>query len=154
MPFTLVHGLAAFLLVLPFTRDKKLLLLAFIGGLTPDMDGLPILFDQNLFYQLHHVITHPLIAGIIFALIVAFLLTHFLKMDFRPSVLFFFLGFVSHIVTDLLFTNWPIPLFFPFYNAEFSYPIFLTYSLFFSVAITLLAVIAIVWLLLSKKAVV
>lgn len=138
MPFTLAHGIISFFLAKPFVKGKEFLALAFIAGMTPDLDGLPILFNTSLFYQVHHEITHPLVTGLIMGVIAALIARQFFKMDAVKSFAIFMAGFLSHLLADLFFTNWPIKLFKPFSEAEFSSPLPIEYGIAFSAIVMLL----------------
>ncbi len=129
MPFTLVHGVISFFVLSFFTKDRRLWLLAFIAGMLPDIDGFPILWDMELFYAIHHELLHPLIYGIVLGIPAALLLNYFFKIDKAKSLLVFATAFMLHPVFDVFFTNWPVKLFWPLYNEQFSYPFFIDYNL-------------------------
>ncbi len=128
MPFTLIHGLLSYFLVCFFTKDKRLRFLGFAAGTLPDLDGIPILFDMELFYAIHHELFHPPIYGIILAIPVALVLGHFFKMDKVKTFAVFAASFILHPLTDVLFTNWPVKLLWPFSEEQFLYPIFIEYN--------------------------
>lgn len=128
MPFTLIHGALAFFFVSFFTKDKRLWILAFCAGMLPDIDGVFILFDRQLFYSLHHEILHPLIWAPALGLAIAFVASHFLKMDFKGSLAVFAFSFALHPVVDVFFTDWQVPLLSPFSFQQFSMPVFVDYN--------------------------
>jgi len=128
LPFTLIHGLIAFLIVALFTKDKRLLALAFWAGMMPDLDGLPILFNLDLYYAIHHELLHPLIYGVIFGVLFAFFLKRAAKMDFGKSFVVFASSYMLHPLTDVIFTNWPVKLFWPLSQEQHSWPILIEQS--------------------------
>lgn len=128
MPFTLFHGLIPYFIASFFTKNKKYWLLAFAGGIMPDLDGIPILFDLDLYYKIHHEFFHPPIFGVALALPAAFFSNRFLGLKKFSSAIAFALGFVLHSITDVLFTDWPVKLLWPLSSQQFSYPIFVKYN--------------------------
>ena len=128
MPFTLVHGAIAFFLLSFFTKDKRLWALAFVAGMLPDIDGFPILWDMELFYAIHHELLHPLIYGVVMGIPVALLLHHFFKTGRAQAFLVFAASYMLHPIADVLFTNWPVRLFWPVFSQEFSYKTFIEYN--------------------------
>ncbi len=128
MPLTLVHGVISFFALSFFTKDRRLWLLAFVAGMLPDLDGLPLLWDIDLFYALHHELLHPLIYGIILGIPLALLLNHFLKIGRIRAFAIFAAAYMLHPLGDVLFTNWPVRLLWPFISQEFSYPVFINHN--------------------------
>jgi len=107
--FTLIHALQAYLIAAVFTKDSKLRLVSFIGGLLPDLDGIAYLFNTGLYYKYHHEILHPPLAGLAVALAILYLYEK--KSEDRKGIAaFFMLGFLVHVVGDIFTTNWPINL--------------------------------------------
>lgn len=128
MPFTLVHGLVSYFVVCFFTKDKKLRALGFAAGMLPDLDGVPVLFDLELFYRVHHELFHPPIYGILLAVPAAMILGRFFEVNPLKSFAVFAFSFALHPVTDVLFTDWPVRLLWPFSQEEFIYPVFVQYN--------------------------
>ena len=141
MPFTLIHGLIPYFMVLPFTKSKKLRLLAFVAGMLPDLDGIPLLFDMNLYYQLHHELFHAPIYGLLLAIPIAILLSKYFGMNRNKAAIVFAAAFISHPLTDVLFTNWPVKLLWPISSQQFSYSIFINYNWLLATAITIALII-------------
>lgn len=107
--FTLIHALQAYLVAAVFTKDSKLRLFSFIGGLLPDLDGITYLFDKELYYRYHHEILHPPLVGLAVALAMLYLYER--KTEGRNgAAAFFMLGFLTHVVVDIFTTNWPVNL--------------------------------------------
>jgi hypothetical protein len=140
----LIHLLLAFLIAYALTKNWKYRLLAAFGGIIPDIDGIHILFDLDTYYAIHHVIAHPPFAGFLLGIAVvavfpfvnkhiietvifpkkssnAFIKTY-RKEPFKviPAYAFFMVGFFIHNIADIIGTNWPINLLYPFgvFNAS------------------------------------
>ena len=122
MPFTIIHGLISYFAVCLFSRDKRLRLLAFAAGILPDLDALGILFGMDYYYQFHRTLFHPLLYAIVFAIPISFALNKFLKIPKIKSFIVIAVAFALHIATDLLFTSWPIRVFWPFSQQQFTFP--------------------------------
>ena len=119
MPFTLFHGIIGYLSAIPFTKDPKIRFLAFAAGILPDLDGLPVLYNNELYHQIHHAWFHPPIYGIFFGLLfvtLAFLYYKKYNLPFQYLKTFgiFFLAFSLHPLTDIISSNWAINIFYPF----------------------------------------
>ncbi len=111
--FTLIHALQAYLVAAILTRNPRPRLVSFLGGLFPDIDGITYLFNGELYYKYHHEILHPPLAGLAVALAIFYLYEK--KSAGRAgSAAFFMLGFFTHILGDLVSTNWPINILAPF----------------------------------------
>ena len=141
MPLTPFHGLIPYFLATIFTKEKRYWLVAFIGGVLPDLDGIPILFDLNLFYLIHHELFHQPIYGIILAIPVVFIAAKYFKMDKLKTAVLFAGGFALHGLTDVLFTNWPVKLLWPFSSEQFSSPMFIEYNFLLAASLTLLLIL-------------
>jgi len=137
MPFTLFHGMLSATAAALFTRYWRLIAIAFLGGCIPDLDGVPILFDLNLYRQLHHVLLHPPVYGLVFGAIVAFALWKMYLMDWKLVLAAFFAGYALHSITDLFFTDWPIRMLWPLSEQQFSYPVLMQYNIPFALAVGL-----------------
>lgn len=124
MPFTLVHGLVPYLGASALTKDWKLRLLAFLAGMAPDLDGIPLLFNMGLYRALHRELFHQPVWGLVLAIPVALFLHKYYGMDVKKSAVVFAIAFISHPVTDLFFTGWPIRMLWPFSTQLYSFPAF------------------------------
>ena len=122
MAFTLIHGLISFLIVSRFTKNKGLRKLAFIAGMLPDLDGIPLLFDLSLYYQIHHEWFHQPIYGIILGIPIALILNKYFKLDKTKVFLVFAFSFIFHSITDLVTTSWPVKMFWPFSQEMHAFP--------------------------------
>ena len=142
----LTHLLIAWLIANLVATDARTRRLALIAGTIPDIDGFPVLFNQDLFLSMHHTFAHTLVFGIAVSSILAL----FVKkrgLGFAT----FICGFGAHLSADLV-GSWGIPAFAPFFSTALSTSSFLPsdidYSLLFlSVMIVVLAgtVAVLVW---------
>jgi len=137
MPFTLVHGLIPYALASIFTKNKILRWIALLGGMFPDLDGLHIFFDMNLYRIYHHELLHAPIWGFIIAIPIAILAKKFYGIKMWKSYLAFSLGFLLHGLTDVHFTNWYVKLLSPFSQEKFSNPIFYDYHFLLALLISI-----------------
>jgi hypothetical protein len=64
------HLLIAWLIANAFPLDLRARRLCLIAGVIPDIDGIPILFDDDLFQAVHHTFGHTLLFGILLSLVV------------------------------------------------------------------------------------
>jgi len=145
MPFTIFHGLASFSLARLFTRDKRLLLLAFVGGLAPDLDGLGLLFSQDWYYQFHHELLHPPIMGILLGVFAAIACRKLFNLHKTKTIFAFAAftgGFLLHLLVDLFFTNWPIKLLWPLSQTQYSFASLVQYNLEFAALTVTAALLA------------
>lgn len=132
--FTLIHALQAYLVASVFTKDSKLRLFSFIGGLFPDLDGITYLFDKELYYRYHREILHPPLAGLAIALLLFY--SYEKKSENRKgTAAFFMLGFLTHVVADIFTTNWPVNLVAPLGTLYVSASPWLSYETIFGVIV-------------------
>jgi len=151
MPFTGIHGLLALVPAWFLAKNRRLALVAFIAGMLPDLDGLPLFFDMNLYYQVHHELFHAPIYGVLLAVPVALILGKYWKLDRKITAVVFAGSFALHSVTDVFFTSWPVKLFWPLTNQEFSYPILREYNWLLSIAVLVAAVFCARSLLIQSR---
>ncbi|MFH1588529.1 MAG: metal-dependent hydrolase [Candidatus Diapherotrites archaeon] len=147
--FTLFHGLIPYFTASALTKDKRIWLITFIAGMLPDLDGLPIFFDMNLYYQIHHELFHAPIYGLILGILIALILGKYFKLNKLNSFLAFAGGFALHGLTDVLFTYWPVKLLWPLSNEQFSFPIFSELIIPFSAILAVMLLIQIYFI--AKK---
>ena len=121
MSLTLVHALLPYCIVSLFTKDRKLRLLALVAGAFPDLDGLPIFWDRQLFLDVHREILHMPILGLVFSIPLAFVLEKYYKIAKWKTITVFTGAFVLHSITDVFFTDWPIKLLWPLSMENFSF---------------------------------
>ena len=151
MPNTIVHGIIPYALASLFTKNKVLRWIALIGGLFPDLDGIHLFFDMNLYRVYHHEILHPPIYGFIIAIPIAILAKKYYGIKMWKSYLAFSLAFALHSVTDVFFTDWYIRLLWPFSQEKFSNPIVYDYNFLLAVLIAIFIFIKLYQFLKSKK---
>jgi membrane-bound metal-dependent hydrolase YbcI (DUF457 family) len=118
---TLTHAIIGFLLCYLFFKDKRLALIGLIFGALPDLDGLLIFVNYSWHLQVHRTLLHPFIWGAIFALPAMLIFRRRLK--WYHVGLAGMIGYSAHIICDLLFTSWPIPIFWPFSNVAVAFPV-------------------------------
>lgn len=150
MPFTIFHGLIPYFLASTFTENKKLRILAFIAGMLPDLDGTPVLFDRELYYQIHHELFHAPIYGALLGIPVALILEKYFGMEKKKSFLVFAVSFALHPITDVFFTNWPVKLLWPFSQEQFSNPLFMNYNVLLAATLSTLLLVQIVFYMKKK----
>lgn len=151
MPNTITHGIISYSLISVFTKNKILRIIAFFGGMFPDLDGLPILFDMNLYYQLHHELLHAPIIGFVIALPIALAINYFYKIKFWKVYLAFSFGYLLHSITDVFFTNWYVKLLLPFSQEKFSYPIFFDLNFILAIIISIWIFFKVYFFIKEKK---
>lgn len=71
MPNTMSHRVIPYVLASIFTKNKIIRWIALAGDMFLDLDGIPIFFNTNLYYQIHHELLHAPIIGFVIALPVA-----------------------------------------------------------------------------------
>jgi len=95
-------------------RGRRLTVLA---GLVPFVDGLPVFWNQEWFQELHHEYSASLPVGVLVTLLLAPLATRGRRL---PTALACFLAFAANTLLDMVTTNWPVRLFFPFSDFRWS----------------------------------
>lgn len=152
--FTLIHALQAYLVAAVFTKDSRLRLFSFVGGLLPDLDGITLLFNSELYYKYHREILHPPLVGLAVALAIIYLYEK--KSAGRAgSAAFFTLGFFTHIIGDLVSTNWPINLIAPFGQLYVSVSPLLSYDVIYGTiarGLTIITLILFAALVIKERA--
>ena len=119
----ITHLLFAYITAALVTKDVRYRRLICVLGILPDLDGIWILFDTELYQRYHHVLLHSLPAGILISvsLTLLWILYHNrvrpLK-DVEPilpkkAFLFGMIGFIVHITADIIGTNWPVYWLYP-----------------------------------------
>jgi ABC-type cobalamin transport system permease subunit len=96
-------------------RDRLLVTLA---GVLPDLDGLTLLFGEEVYGKWHHVVTH----GVVAAVLITAVLTAFARERLRVAALAFAM-FHLHLLCDLAGSGpgWPITYPWPFSLRELSW---------------------------------
>ena len=149
MALTLIHGLISFLIVSRFTKNEKLRKLAFIAGMLPDLDGLPLFWDMNLYYAIHHEWFHQPIYGILLGIPIAFILNKYFKLDKIKVFLVFSFSFIFHSVTDLLTTAWPVKMLWPLSQEMHVFPVLKEFNL--AIALIVFVLVGIQFYLEKKR---
>ncbi len=109
------HALIAWMIANSFDVDTRTRRFCLLAGVIPDLDGIPILFDEQLFQAVHHTFGHTLLFGVLVSLVLALFLE---KKRLGFSVIL--LGFAAHLGADIIGSNWPVPMFAPFLPAQIS----------------------------------
>jgi len=109
------HALIAWTIANSFNVDARTRRFCLLAGVIPDIDGIPILFDEQLFQAVHHTFGHTLLFGVLVSLVLALFLE---KKRLGFSVIL--LGFTAHLGADIIGSNWPVPVFAPFLPAQIS----------------------------------
>ena len=91
--------------------------LAVLAGLAPFLDGVHVFWDQERFQQLHHEYSASLPVGVLVTLLLAPLATKGRRL---PTALACFAAFAGNTLLDMVTTNWPVRLFFPFSDFRWS----------------------------------
>ncbi len=148
MPFTLIHAFSGYLIAFLITKNEKLRWLSFIGAALPDLDGLPLFWDAiygtDYYYIIHRELFHPILAGIIFAVIGAIIAEKLWKVKKIHSFAFILLGFMMHALFDILFSDWYIPLFSPILSTQYLFNFLMRYEIEMSIIVTVLFLAAII----------
>lgn len=111
---SVIHPLLSYVVSAIFTGNPRLRLASFVGGIVPDLDGIALLFDKELYYKYHREILHPPLSGLALSILLFYLYERKSPLERRGTAAFFMLGFVVHAVSDVLTTNWPINFLAPF----------------------------------------
>jgi membrane-bound metal-dependent hydrolase YbcI (DUF457 family) len=127
----------------PWTRRFTLIIAAI-----PDIDGISLLFGQDLFLTYHRAFTHTLIFGIVLSAV----LSAFVKKKARAFSIFM-LSFMAHIGADIV-GSFGVPVFAPFISTRFSTSAFLSDEIigtFINPAVLIFCLAAAVIILVTKK---
>lgn len=143
------HFLIAWMVANAFKVDVRTRRFCLITGVIADIDGLPILFSEDLFKSVHHTFGHTLIFGIVISVILALFLNQ--KM-LGFSVLL--LGFAAHLGSDIIGSSWGVPIYAPFLMESFSIYPYLSNEVIYGIlnpAFLGIATLAAVLILLEKR---
>jgi hypothetical protein len=106
----LIHLVTAWVIAIIFSsklKDRRIIVLC---GIIPDIDGVFILFSTELFIRYHHGFGHSYIFGIPLILILSYFSSEKLK-----TILFSIISFSSHLILDIIGTDWAINPLYPFF---------------------------------------
>lgn len=110
------HAGVGWLLAEAGRGDERFRRSVFLAAILPDLDAFTYLLGSPSSLNQHHVWTH----NILFSLLVSVLAAVYCRrMPFR-AIFFTQLAFYTHIVGDLVFTQWPVTLLYPFSMHWFS----------------------------------
>jgi hypothetical protein len=110
-----IHLIAAWLIAMAFAIELKERRIVVLAGIIPDIDAVFILFDFDAYIKYHHTFGHSYVFGIPFVFITPFLFLDNLKSKLKVSLIAL-LGFTSHLVLDIIGSDWPVSLFYPMFS--------------------------------------
>jgi hypothetical protein len=141
------HLLIAWIIAHIFFLDYRERRLCLIAGVIPDIDGVFILFSQDLFIKLHHTLGHWLIFGIP----LAFLFSVFSKKKLK-SFGAYSLAFSFHLIADIMGSDWSVYPFGPFSEIGYSaYPTLSVESIFYVINPTVFIIVLVISLFILFK---
>ncbi len=108
----IIHLITAWLIAMFFAIELKERRIVVLAGIIPDIDGAFILFNFEAYLEYHHTFGHSYVFGIPFILITAFLFLDNIKLKLKVSLIAL-LGFTSHLVLDMIGSDWPVSLLYP-----------------------------------------
>jgi hypothetical protein len=120
-----------------------------IIGVISDIDGVFILFSEDLFLTYHHTFGHWLIFGIPLALFFSILSKNKVK-----GFLAFSSAFIVHLIADIMGSNWSVHPFQPFSDVGFSaYPTISNHLIYFRInpVVFIFLVIVSIYILLKYR---
>jgi len=108
------HILSGWCLGNLFKITKRERLFSMIAAAVPDLDGLSLIGGPDCYYKYHHIITHNIIAGLLFSFILAIFSCHKLK-----AFLLYLLLVHLHLVLDYCGSGpgWGLQYLWPFSNS-------------------------------------
>ena len=104
----LVHGLIAWLLAILLMKNLNDRRLICIVGVIPDIDGIYILYNMDLYYKYHHTWGHSYLFGLA---VIMFLLIFAKERKKYMSVAFG--AFSLHLIADYFGSDWKVYLLYP-----------------------------------------
>ena len=117
----LVHGLLAWILAMLLISNINDRRIVVIMGVTLDIDGFFILFNDQLFQDYHHTLGHSYLFGIAIALFGAMLAND------KKRVFVVGLGaFSLHLIADIIGSNWAIYPLYPLVGYKISIATYLS----------------------------
>lgn len=146
----ILHGLLTWLFAVALVKDASDRRLVVVAGVAMDIDGIFVLFDNDLYHQFHHTFGHSVLFGLLLAITAGALAN-----SNRFKILSVAFGaFLVHIFADLIGSNWASQVFYPFSDYGLSSTSFLSNTLIYGVinpAVLILALIATVVVAYRKE---
>ncbi len=124
----LIHALIAWIVAVLFLKDLNERRLVVFAGFIPDLDGVFILWNMELFAKYHHTIGHSLLFGLPMVLLFTMFSKEKLKIFIAGT-----LAFSLHLVADIVGSNWPIYPLFPFSDMGVSAWPWMSYEMIYGV---------------------
>lgn len=115
----LIHLITAWLIAMLFTFELKERRIVVLAGIIPDIDGAFILFSQDIYIEYHHSFGHSLLFGVILILILSIVFSKHIKnrlLLIGVSIL----AFSSHLMLDIIGTNWSVNPLYPILALDLS----------------------------------
>jgi membrane-bound metal-dependent hydrolase YbcI (DUF457 family) len=119
----ITHGALAWLLALVLLKNIDDRRLVVIAGVLPDIDGIFVLFNEELFQDYHHTFGHYLIFGILLSIAVGLI-----GEDKKKVIITAFGAFLLHLIADII-GAWSVHPFYPVYNQGFSANMIISYDI-------------------------
>lgn len=146
----IMHGLIAWLFAVLLVRKARDRRLAVIAGVSPDLDGVFILFNMDLYIQYHHTFGHSLFfaGGVAIA---AFALASEKKLKVAAAA---FGAVLLHMFADYIGSGWPIPPFYPLYKEGFTIASYLSWHAIYVIinpAAFLVCMLAVMYIMYKKE---
>ena len=120
-----------------------------ILGIIPDIDGVFLLFDQNLYRQYHHTFGHSLFFGLLVMAVLLPFGKNRKKLAWAGS-----LTFLAHLAADVVGSGWGITLFYPMSDHEIGMGGILSFTMIYDVigpGTFILVLVTIVIILFRKE---
>jgi hypothetical protein len=144
----LVHGMIAWLIAIFILKDVNDRRLAIIAGVIPDIDGIFVLFNNELFLKYHHTLGHSFVYGVLITIVAAGL-----AKDKKKVGLAAFLAFSLHLFSDYIGSDWAIFPFYPVSNIDITIASYLpNFMIYFIInPIAFIIILLIIILVVYKK---
>jgi membrane-bound metal-dependent hydrolase YbcI (DUF457 family) len=118
----ITHGALAWLLALIILKNVNDRRMVVIAGVLPDIDGIFVLFNEELFQEYHHTFGHYLVFGILLSITVG------LMGNDKKKVFIAFGAFLLHLIADII-GAWSVQPFYPVYNQSFSADMIISFDI-------------------------
>lgn len=109
----IIHGAIGWLTAQPLAKKRDRVVVT-LTAVVPDLDGLGILVSDHWYTELHHRLSHGVLAAVVIPVVAG------LWCRSTRVALLALIAFHTHIVTDLMGSGpgWPIWYFWPFSDVE------------------------------------
>ena len=143
-----VHGLIAWLVAILILKDVNDRRLTVIAGVVPDIDGIFVLFNSELFLEYHHTLGHSFVYGVLIAIVAAGL-----AKDKKKAGAAAFLAFSLHLFSDYIGSDWAIHPIYPVSNISFTIGSYLPNFVIYTIInpLVFIMILSIIILVIYKK---